>query len=93
MIYYTTDGTDPTLSSKTATGKKKLSINATTTVKAFTVEAGKIKSAVATSTYTYVEASSALKGLFYVCLSGKLKKSKNVKKCKMLIFNYLQKKV
>lgn len=53
-IYYTTDGTDPTTSSKTITNKGKLNFKETTTLKVMAV-VGSSKSAVVTNVYTYKE--------------------------------------
>jgi hypothetical protein len=49
-IYYTTDGTTPTTSSKKYTGP--IAVPATVTIQAIAAESGSINSAVATATYT-----------------------------------------
>lgn len=52
-IYYTTDGTDPTVNTETsATTTKTITISASTTVKAIAVENNKIVSTVASKTFT-----------------------------------------
>jgi hypothetical protein len=52
-IYYTLDGTTPTVSSASAVGTKTLSITANTTLKAFVNNAANVSSAVYTETYTF----------------------------------------
>ena len=55
-VYYTLDGTNPTTESSSFTGEsKEVEINATTTIKAMAVIAGKENSSVASATYTYEE--------------------------------------
>ncbi|MBQ8704801.1 MAG: chitobiase/beta-hexosaminidase C-terminal domain-containing protein [Paludibacteraceae bacterium] len=53
-IHYTTDGTDPTESSPTYSSP--ISVSSTTTIKAIAVKAGLTNSAIASATYTIVEA-------------------------------------
>lgn len=66
-VYYTTDGTDPTTSSTSSfTGASKtIQINATTTVKAMAVIAGKDNSSIASATYTYEQSIANTKETAY----------------------------
>ena len=52
-IYYTTDGTEPTTSSKTITSGNTIEITQTTTVKAFAYKEGMTKSSIISETYTF----------------------------------------
>ena len=52
MIYYTTDGTEPTTASQTAQGEVTFTVNQTTTVKAYAAM-DKERTATHTATYTY----------------------------------------
>ena len=52
MIYYTTNGTTPTISSSQYVSGTPLSISATTTIEAMAVASGYTNSTVAIGTYT-----------------------------------------
>ena len=52
-IYYTLDGSTPTTASLSAVGTKQLSINTTTTVKAFVKNTNDVQSAVSSQTFTF----------------------------------------
>jgi hypothetical protein len=52
-IYYTTDGTEPTIASSSAVGTKSLAITANTTLKAFVKNTSNVSSAVKTEVYSF----------------------------------------
>ena len=58
VIYYTTDGTQPTISSSPYTGP--ISLNASATIKALAVAPGYSNSGVSSATYTITDASTIL---------------------------------
>ena len=64
-IYYTVGGGTPTTSSTSATGSVNLSINATTTVRAFSVDASGNQSDVVTKTFTVGQTTGGLVVHFY----------------------------
>ena len=52
-IYYTIDGTEPTIASSSAIGTKSLAITADTTLKAFVVNTSNVSSAMKTEVYSF----------------------------------------